>query len=164
MVGQLLGAGDEQRAARGALTTCLVGCSVMTGAAVVFYFGGGPLTTFFTGDSSDDVGQLTAELLKIVAVSTLPLGILQILTGALRGAGDTRFPLLITFVGLLGIRIPVACWLAWPVIHIPGTAISITGVDWGIHGAWWAMVADVVIRAVLIASRFWHGGWKRIEV
>ena len=136
----------------------------MSFAALVFYFGGSALTTFFTGDPNDDVGRLTTELLKIVAWSTPPLGILQILTGALRGAGDTRYPLLVTFIGLLGIRIPGAWLLAFPTLQIPGTTLSIEGPGWGIHGAWWAMVVDVVVRATLIGWRFWHGSWKKIEV
>ena len=35
---------------------------------------------------------------------------------------------------------------------------------WGVQGAWYAMLADLTVRAVLISYRFWHGGWKRIEV
>ncbi len=164
MVGQLLGAGQHRRAAVGAVTTCLVGCSVMAGAALVFYFGGSLLTSFFTGDPADEVGQMTADLLKIVAASTLPLGILQIMTGALRGAGDTRWPLCITFVGLIGVRIPGACLLAWPTCRILGTDLQIDGLNWGIYGAWWAMVADVFVRALLVVIRFWQGGWKWVKV
>ena len=51
---------------------------------------------------------------------------MSILTGGLRGAGDTRWPLAITFIGLLGLRIPGACLLAWDHIAIPGTAWSST--------------------------------------
>jgi putative MATE family efflux protein len=160
MVGQLLGAGEHERATRGALVTCLTGCSLMTASALVFYFAGGLLTTFFTGNPDDDVGRLTTELLKIVAIATPPLGVLQILTGALRGAGDTRVPLLITLIGLAGVRVPGACLLAWTEIAIPGTEIVLPGLGWGIYGAWWAMVADVLIRATLIGVRFWRGAWR----
>lgn len=164
MTGQLLGAGTPQRATRGALNTCLVGCSLMTGAAFVFYFGGRLLTTFFTGNPADEAGQLTTELLRIVAYSTPTLGILQILTGALRGAGDTRMPLVFTFIGLLGIRIPVAYLLAVDSLTLPGTNLTVEGFGWGIQGAWWAMVIDVNVRAALVALRFWQGRWKGMKV
>ena len=35
---------------------------------------------------------------------------------------------------------------------------------WGVEGAWYAMVADVLVRTVLVTYRFSHGGWKRVEV
>ena len=56
-----------------------------------------------------------------------------------------------TFIGFLGVRIPAAYVLA----HSWG---------WGVRGAWYAMVADVMVRCLLVAYRFNHGGWKRIEV
>ncbi len=164
LAGQYLGSGDGPRASRGVLLTCLVGCTVMSSAAVTFFFAGHWMTTFFTGDPSDPAGNLAAGLLKIVAVSTPSLAVLSILTGGLRGAGDTRWPLAITFIGLLGIRIPGACLLAWDQFAIPGTTLVVNGWGWGVAGAWWAMSADVVVRSVLIAVRFFHGGWRKIRV
>jgi Na+-driven multidrug efflux pump len=34
----------------------------------------------------------------------------------------------------------------------------------GVAGAWWAMVADVTLRSLLVAGRFLQGGWKRVSV
>lgn len=164
LAGQSLGAGDSRRATRGVLLTCLVGCLLMSLAAVAFFFGGHLLTNFFTGNPEDPAGKLAASLLKIVAFSTPSLAVLSILTGGLRGAGDTRWPLAITFIGLLGIRIPGACLLAWDQIAISGTDLVITGWNLGIAGAWWAMTTDVVIRSVLVAIRFYEGGWRSVRV
>jgi len=102
--------------------------------------------------------------MRIVAFATPPLAVAMILTGALRGAGDTRWPLVVTFIGFLGIRIPFAYLLAWDEIHLPLFDYTIIGFGLGVAGAWYAMVAEVVLRAVLIVYRFWHGGWKRIKV
>jgi Na+-driven multidrug efflux pump len=75
-----------------------------------------------------------------------------IFTGALRGAGDTRVPVLFTWVGFLGIRIPLAYWL--------------TGPDWqlGLLGAWLAMVSDLVVRGLAFLIRFAHGSWQGYRV
>jgi Na+-driven multidrug efflux pump len=140
----------------------MVATIFMTSVALVFYFGGGMLTTFFTGDANDPTGIVTTRLLRIVAFSTPPLGILMVLTGALRGAGDTRMPLMITFVGLIGIRIPLACLFGWGVFSILG--LTVEGFAWGLAGAWWAMLIDVVVRSALISWRFLQGGWKEIVV
>jgi putative MATE family efflux protein len=164
MAGQYLGAGDIRRAMRGVLVACLVGGSVMASAGLVFFFGGGWLTAFFTGSSLDPTAQLTTRLLRIVAWSMPSLAIVSILTGALRGAGDTRWPLLFTFIGFVGVRLPGACLLAWEEVAIPLTGISIPGFGWGVMGAWYAMVADTVLRSILVLIRFFQGGWKNVRV
>ena len=46
----------------------------------------------------------------------------------------------------------------------PALVHHVPGGGYGVQGAWWAMVSDTVLRAVLTAYRFWHGGWQRVEV
>lgn len=162
MTGQALGARQPGLAIRGVYTTGIVAMLFMTTAALVFYFSGGLLTTFFTGDRNDPTGLITTRLLRIVALSTPSLGIVLVLTGALRGAGDTRMPLLITFVGLIGVRIPLVCLFGWGEFHVLG--LTVQGFGWGVAGAWWAMTTDVVVRSLLIGWRFLQGGWKEITV
>ena len=164
MTGQLLGAGDSRRAARSAIEACMVGTTLLTLAALVFYFAGAWLAGFFTGDIHDPTAMAAGKLLKIVAFSTPPLAVVMVLTGALRGAGDTRWPLVVTFLGLIAVRLPLACLFAWESFHIPGIDITITGFGLGVAGAWWAMVIDVVLRSVLLIFRFWQGSWKTMTV
>lgn len=164
MAGQWLGAGNARRAQRSVLATCALGTAFMTLAGVVFFFFGGALAAFFTGDQQDETAQLATRLLRIVAFSMPSLAVNMILTGALRGAGDTRWPLIVTVLGLIGIRLPGACWLAWDAISIPGTGLQIAGAGWGVEGAWLAMVADLILRSLLVAWRFVRGAWTRIRV
>ena len=56
---------------------------------------------------------------------------------ALRGAGDTAWPLAFTFLGFVGVRLPLAWMLA---IHW----------QWGIAGAWYAMVAPPKTPAAIV--------------
>jgi putative MATE family efflux protein len=164
MTGQFLGAGDPRRARRAAITTTAFGVGMLTMTALVFYFAGGMLAGFFTGNREDPTAQATAELVKIVAFATPSLAVVMVLTGALRGAGDTRWPLAISFLGLIGIRLPFSCWLAWDVVPIPLFDITLAGWDMGVAGAWWAMVVDVVLRSGLVVFRFWQGGWAKMRV
>lgn len=162
MTGQFLGANQPEQATRSVHTILAVTTLFMTSVALVFYFGGELLTTFFTGDVNDPTGVITTRLLRIVAFSTPPLGVLMVLIGAMRGAGDTRMPLLITFVGLIGIRIPLACLFGWGAFSVLG--VTVEGFAWGLAGTWWAMLIDVVVRSLLASWRFLHGGWKEIVV
>jgi len=88
----------------------------------------------------------------------------MILIGTLRGAGDTRWPLVITFVGLLGVRIPLAYCLAWSemVLPITGTVVPLVGL--GVRGAWYAMVADLSVRCALILLHYRRGKWQKTIV
>jgi putative MATE family efflux protein len=163
LAGQSLGAADQRRAVRGVLLCAGSALAIMTVAGLVLYFGGGWIAGVFTG-SSNDTARMTGQLLKIVALSCPSLAILMVLSGALRGSGDTRWTLAITFIGLVGVRLPGACWLAWSEVPIPFTGIAIQGVGLGVAGAWYAMIADVILRSLLMIGRFWHGGWQSVRV
>jgi Na+-driven multidrug efflux pump len=164
MTGQFLGAGDPRRATRSVLMACLVGGGFMVGAGLLFFFGGRWLTALFLSDTTAATAEITVPLLRIVALSMPSLALSMILTGALRGAGDTRWPLLFTLIGFLGIRIPGAYLLAWDGIPLPWTDAVLPGLGWGVMGAWYAMVADTVLRSILVIWRFLHGGWKAVSV
>lgn len=161
LAGQLLGAGEPQRARRAVWTALICGGVVMCVAGALFAFGGQWFMLLFLGTNGTDIAVMTRQLLKIVAVSMPALAITMILTGGLRGAGDTRWPLAITFIGYLLVRIPGAYFLAWNGLTIPGLDITVPA---GVHGAWIAMVVDTFVRASLVLARYWHGGWTRIQV
>ena len=151
LAGQYLGAGDTQRASRSVLLACVTACGIMTTVGIGFFFGGLQLAGFFLAPEDASIAVLSAQLLRIAGLAMLPLAIEMVLIGALRGAGDTRWPLLFTFVGFLGIRIPL-------------TYLAIDVFQWGVIGAWYAMLIDLVARCLMVLYRFYHGGWKNIKV
>ena len=136
----------------------------MLGAGYLFFFEAEMLTSIFAGEQTRQATEGAIPLLQLVAISMPSLALVIILNGALRGAGDTRIPLIFTVVGLVGIRIPLAYYLAWPEMTIPILNITVAGQAMGLIGAWYAMVADVVLRSLLVAGRFWQGGWRNIKV
>ncbi|HEX5445595.1 MAG TPA: MATE family efflux transporter [Pirellulales bacterium] len=151
LAGQYLGAKDYRQAARSVLVACATSGTLLTGVGLVLFFGAVPLSHLFLGPEQAGVAAVTPSLLRIVSVAMPPLAIMQVLTGALRGAGDTAWPLVFTFLGFAGIRLPLAYVLAiaW---------------HWGVAGAWYAMVADLMVRCALVIFRFTSGGWKRVEI
>ena len=151
LVGQYLGARDERQAGRSVLVACSVSGTLLFGVGLVFFFAAPQLVDLFLGPDQNAVAAVAPKLLQIIAIAMPPLALMQVLTGSLRGAGDTRWPLAFTFIGFLVVRLP----LAWLLTH---------EWNWGIAGAWYAMAADVLVRCVLILGRFLSGGWKRIAV
>jgi Na+-driven multidrug efflux pump len=164
LAGQFLGAGDRRKAAHSVLMALLVGGGIMTGAAVLFFVAAEPLTQFFLGPDKQATADQAAQLLRVVAFATPLLAVAMILTGGLRGAGDTRWPLMVTLVGFLGVRIPLAYLLAWDQIELPLLAVEIPGAGWGVLGAWYAMLTETLLRALMIAWRFWQGGWQHVKL
>ena len=131
---------------------------------ICMYFFGIEIATVFTGDPTDPTTISVASLLKIVAYALPSLAIVMVLTGGFRGAGDTFWPFIFTAVGFFIIRIPLAVFLAFGVFEIPYIGMTIHGLDWGVAGAWYAMVADLIVRSVLVSFRFGSGRWREIKI
>ena len=121
--------------------------SIILGA--IFVFWGGNIVSLYN-DSPDIVSQ-GARIMMFVGF-TQPLQSSQfILSGSLRGAGDTRAIAIITFVTVLLIRPLLAIYLinVWRM---------------GLEGAWFAFIVDQIIRSALVLIRYNSGKWKSIKV
>ncbi|HBG01689.1 MAG TPA: MATE family efflux transporter, partial [Firmicutes bacterium] len=91
------------------------------------------------------------RILKLVAFVQPFQSSQFILAGALRGAGDTRATMVITFLTVLLVR--------------PGLALLlINGFHWGLDGAWIALVTDQLLRSGLVLLRYNSGKWKKIRI
>ena len=101
LAGQFLGAGEPRRATRSVMMACAAGGSLMVTAGAMFFFQGDWLTGLFLGKSTEQTAELAVPLLKIVALAMPPFALSTILIGGLRGAGDTRWPLVFTLVGFV---------------------------------------------------------------
>jgi putative MATE family efflux protein len=164
LVGQNLGAGRPDQAARSAWTAFGLGCGVMSLMGVIFFaFAPWMLALFCPGEEQQGVIREGVPVLRLVAFAMPALASTIIFTNALRGAGDTRVPVLFSCIGFLAVRIPLAYLLALEQIDL-GTLGSIRGLNLGLYGAWLAMFADVMVRGVLFLLRFASGQWKWVQV
>ena len=132
-------------------------------AGVVFVFGGQWLTELFTGGANPDTANQAATLLRVAALAMPFLAIAMITNGALRGAGDTRWPMVINLIGMLGVRIAGAYLVLGPLINWAGS-LSSNREDGILIAIWFVMVADLVVRSTLVAARFFQGGWTETKV
>jgi Na+-driven multidrug efflux pump len=137
----------------------------MSAMGALFFVAADPLAGWFVGGQGrqSEVASLTARLVRIVAFAQPPLAMLMVFSGGLRGAGATRPPLLVNFLGLLVVRLPLAMLLAWPQVPLPGGA-TIDGWGWGAVGAWYAMAIDLTVRGVAMALIFSGRQWTRAGV
>jgi len=144
LVGQYLGA-QNRAAARRSLVSCLVlVIGLMGSLGLGFFFGRYPLVRLFTHDEA--VVALGVRVLLCVALLQVFDGINLIAIGVLRGAGHTRWPML---VGLL---------LNWGVF-VPGAALAIFVWPGGIMGGWAAALGTVVVLGLVMLRRVLRGAW-----
>ena len=156
LTGQYLGAGRPDLAGRAARTAWGLGVAALAGLGLLLFALAEPMFALFLGGSKPAVAALGVPVLRIVAFALPALATISVLSGALRGAGDTRWPWAIVLLGYLAVRIPLTYYLTRP------TALG--GPGWGLVGAWVAMFADLHARGALVAARFLHGGWRSVRV
>jgi putative MATE family efflux protein len=88
--------------------------------------------------------------LRIVGLSQIPLAFNFVLSGALRGAGDTKRTLKISLVSLWFVRIIPAFLLSWYFENI--------------MVVYFAMISDTFVKAVWLWVTFNKGEWMKIKV
>lgn len=110
-VGQALGRGDPRGAAHSGWTAVGLGTVVMSCTSVVFLFFPAFVARLFTPDAA--VIAAASPILRVTAFFQLFDGFQVVVTGALRGAGDTRTPMLCHFGGYWLLGFPFGIWLAF---------------------------------------------------
>ena len=113
-IGQNAGAGQYDRVKK--TLVCCLGCAAMTGLVLggLAYGFGQPLLSLYITDSTEAIGYGMLRL-GIVATTYLICGLMDVTTGSLRGLGESFVPMLISVLGVCGIRIG---WI-YTVFQIP---------------------------------------------
>lgn len=164
IVGQNLGAKKPREAAHAVWVALGLACLTMSVMGALFFTFAPDMFRFFSPHAHQQpVIEAGVPILRLVAFAMPALAAIIVLTGALRGAGDTRFPILLTWTGFLIVRIPLAYVLTLDTVDL-GPLGSIPGWDLGLIGAWIAMFADLSVRGLLFLWRFLGGRWKTVKV
>lgn len=145
MVGQSVGAQDRENARSYGALSAKLGFCICIGTAVCLFLFAHPLASLFNTDPA--VVDEAAKVLRIVSVAEPFFALSIILTGALRGARDVRFPMVVSLVCMWGVRIPLAPLL----VYRAGL---------GLVGVWIAMSADLILRGLLCAWRWRGSRWE----
>jgi Na+-driven multidrug efflux pump len=118
---------------------------------------------FCPGASQRPIIEVGVPVLRLIAFGMPACACTIILLFALRGAGDTRVPVLFTWAGFLGVRIPLAYVLTAEQLDL-GFLGTWPGGGLGLFGAWLAMCADLVVRGGFYLVRFAGGRWQNLRV
>lgn len=110
-VGQAIGRQDPTGASRAGWTAIALGVAFMACAAAVLILFPAAIARLYSDDPAVLAGSVT--LLMIAAVFQIFDGCQIVASGALRGAGDTRTPMLCNLAFYWGIGLPVGWFLAF---------------------------------------------------
>jgi putative MATE family efflux protein len=112
LVGQGLGAHDPNGAERAGMEAAKLAAVVMSCMGVLFFVLPQLMVGIFTHDPA--VISLSSQVLRIEAIAQPALALVMVLSGGLRGAGDTRVIMVITGLGFCCVRIGTAYyWSTW---------------------------------------------------
>jgi MATE family multidrug resistance protein len=144
-VGQQLGRQDPEGARRAGWSAIILGAGFMTCSGLLFVSVPTWIARLFSPDP--DVIRTGARLLLVAAAFQLFDGVQTVATGALRGSGDTRTPMLANFVAYWLIGLPVGYFLCF-------------NLGWGAVGVWIGLCGGLmIIGSALLLT--WHR--RRLE-
>jgi len=149
LVGQNLGAGKPQRAQKSAWLACGFYEIIMCSLGVVFFVLANGIIKIF--NAHPEVVQIGTSYLRYFSPALVFMGAAIVLSQALSGAGDTKSPMVITGIALLGVRIPLAL-------------IFSQTLNLGTNGIWLAMLGSQVLGGILMMLKFVEGRWQHKRV
>ncbi|WP_419786996.1 MATE family efflux transporter [Pseudodesulfovibrio sp.] len=156
MVGQAMGAGEPDQAAYATGTVLRIAFIYMGAMALVFVLFPEWLMELFRarGDAGvefDKVLPLGVVLMRYIAAFTLLDAVAVTYMGGLKGAGDTRFIMLVMAVG------------SFCCVVIPLSLITWAGVT-SVHAPWLCLLSYVIMLAGSFMYRFRRGPWRNIRL
>jgi putative MATE family efflux protein len=149
LVGQNLGAKQILRAEQSAMLTAKYNAIFMSLVMLIFLFFASPIIRFFSQDES--VIAYGVRSLRIIGAGFVFYGLGMVMTQAINGAGDTRTPTLINFVGFWMFQIPLAYFLA-------------IFMNLGSTGAFIAIPVAESFIALMAWYYFRKGKWREVQV
>ncbi len=142
--GQNIGAGRIDRVKKGVTVTMLISSIVCVFITILIISFKKQLILLFNNDPL--VVAIGMEYLFIVSIFYIVFSVMFVYNGALRGAGDTLIPMIVTIMALWAVRVPASYLLS----RTMGTA----GIWWGIPIAW-------MIGAAMSFAYYQTGTWKK---
>jgi len=149
LTGRSLGEEEPEKAEMYIKSCGKIGSVISTAMAMLFFFFGHTIASMYTNNS--EVVAEAAKVLKLMALIQPFQSSQLIIAGGLRGAGDTVWTLVSTFIGILVIRLILSY-------------VFVLRMGMGLMGAWLAVLIDQAIRWVLILIRLKTNKWKYITI
>ena len=134
-VGHAVGAGDPARAAASGWMAIALGAAFMTASGLLFFAVPHVLIGWFTKEPA--VLLVGTSLLRLAAIFQLFDGIQGVITGTLRGIGDTRTPMVVNLAAHWLLGLPVSYTLCFVL-------------GWGVWGLWIGLSLGLIVTGLIL--------------
>jgi putative MATE family efflux protein len=149
LVGRHMGKGERKEAEKALSYITKLSTVLLTAVALIFIPFAGKAASLYTNNK--DIIHLAATVL-IVNSACIPIwSIAFVLPAGLKGAGDVKYTLVTTIIGMWLFRITLG--------YLLGIVLK-----FGLVGVWLGMIIDWLVRGTLYYIRFKKGKWKRNTV
>lgn len=173
LAGQYLGMNRPDLAKRAVFRCTVIASVIMGGLGLCFIIFSKAITNAMS--AQPEHMDLVPPLLITCGIVQIPFAIGIVFRSAMRGAGDVKWVMGLTWFATYGIRLPLAYLISGVNIPIPeimgGGAIvnprlfeSLFGIEPGLTALWIALCSEMFLRGVLFSFRFFHGGWLKAKV
>jgi len=152
--GQNMGAGRLDRTEKGAKSGLIMGVSVSVVLVGLILLFGKYLMLLFT--DTPEVIEIGQRMLRTLALGYIAMSVTQILSGVMRGAGDTMTPMWISIITTVVVRVPVAYGLEYITRPAGGTMGSGSP-----DPLFQSLLISWVVGAVLTTIAYIRGKWKK---
>lgn len=149
LVGNNIGVGAPEESERYGWGSVLLALLVTGTLAVVLFIGARPIGGIFTNDPVT-LG-FALEWIRVLAIATIFQSLFSVLRGGLQGAGDTKWPLYGSVLGIGGFTLGFS--------YLVGVELGV-----GMLGVYAGIVLDYVVRSLVVSYRFISGEWKHLDV
>jgi Na+-driven multidrug efflux pump len=143
LVGQGIGAGQEQLTRSFARQSVGLGITIMTVMGVLMWIFAPQLMSIMS--PVEEVIALGTEILRIEAWAEPMFAAAIVVNGVFIGAGDTLIPAAMSLCSMWFIRLTLAASLA---------------PKFGLKGVWAAMAIELIFRGIIFLTRLFKGGWS----
>jgi MATE family multidrug resistance protein len=150
LVGQNIGRGDFAAARARVRTTLAMGMGYMFMMGVIFFVFRHQLVAFVR-HKPPEIITLGAQALILAAIFQVFDAMGIIFSSALKGAGDTRFPAIMSVI------------YGW-VLFLPAAVVMTRVYDWGLVGAWSGATIYICALGSTLAWRWKRGKWQSIDI
>lgn len=149
VAGQNLGAGKTKRAQKTLYWSVLFVVAIASFVGILLFIAPNVWLSVFTKDKA--VMAVGREYIRILAFSYIPFGVMFVINGLIRGAGDTMATMITSIISLWFIRVPLAYYLAQTI-------------GLGSRGVWLSMAIGPIFGFAFSYLYYRTGRWRRAVI
>lgn len=153
--GQNVGANRYDRVEKGAKQGTLIAIGVSAVITSLILIFGKSLMGIFT--TTGELVDLSANMMKILAVGYIAMAVTQSLSGVMRGAGDTMTPMWISIITTFLVRVPIA----YAIVYLTKTPELPNG---RYEAIWISLLLAWVTGGVVTWICYQRGAWKKKRI